>query len=158
MTPGSRHSSLDQCPRLTPSFLAAVNGVTRGSKKGRPAAKESAPFSIRLTVEERKILRQAAAGVPLGSYIRRKLLDGEPVPRRPQRMPVADQAALASVLAKLGQSRLSSNLNQLAKAAHVGALIVTPDVTAELIEACMAVKAMRQDLLLALGLRGDLAP
>lgn len=44
----------------------------------------------------------------------------------------------------MGQSRLSSNLNQLAKA-------VTPETEADLKQACREISALRADLLRALG-------
>lgn len=56
------------------------------------------------------------------------------------------------VLAELGRSRLSSNLNQLAKAANMGTLPVHRDITGELQEACRSVQAMWDALLTALGL------
>lgn len=136
-------------------FPAAAGTMPSGSD-GRSAAK-TAPFSIRLTVEERRALEHAANGIPLGTYIRSRILDNEVARRKTRRAPVADQAAIARVLAQLGQSRLGSNLNQLAKAANMGALIVSSDVTAELAEACASVTAMREDLMLALGLKGGAA-
>jgi hypothetical protein len=51
----------------------------------------------------------------------------------------------------LGASRLSSNLNQLAKAVNTGSLPVSPEVEAELMEACQEVQELRADLLRALG-------
>ena len=56
------------------------------------------------------------------------------------------------VLAALGQSRIASNLNQLAKAVNIGVLPVTPETEADMSEACAAVSAMRADLMRALGL------
>ncbi|GAB5470467.1 MAG: hypothetical protein Kilf2KO_34970 [Rhodospirillales bacterium] len=119
---------------------------------GQTARKAPLPFSIRFTVEERAALEQAAAGMPLGEYIRQTLFSGSLArPKTRGRYPVKDHAALARVLGALGASRLSSNLNQLAKAAHVGALPVTPDLETELQEACAAIQAMRSDLMRALG-------
>ena len=83
--------------------------------------KTPAPFSLRLTFEERAKLEEAANGVPLGAYIRARLFDEDlPKVRRRGTRPVADHAALAKVLAGLGSSRLSSNLNQLAKVVNSG--------------------------------------
>jgi hypothetical protein len=45
----------------------------------------------------------------------------------------------------------SSLLNQIAKAAHMGALPVTPELEEDLQEACQAVRSMRSDLMRALG-------
>lgn len=133
----------------------------------RVAAQEAAqqhnktppPFSIRFTSEERAALDKAAAGMPLGAYIRQKLFEGELTPRRTRGVdPVKDHAALAKVLGALGASRLSSNLNQIAKAAHVGALPVTPELEDELKEACDKVRDMRANLMRALGFQQSEEP
>lgn len=117
-------------------------------------AKTPAPFSLRLTFEERAKLEQAANGVPIGAYIRAVLFDQElPKVRRRGTKPVADHAELAKVLASLGASRLSSNLNQIAKAVHSGSLPVTPDTETELLHACADIAAMRNMLIEALGLQ-----
>lgn len=132
--------------RLTPELRTA-------SQQGAAQQKTApAPFSIRFTFEERAKLEKAAAGMPLGAYIRQKLFDGELTPRRVRgHNPVKDHAELARVLGALGQSRLSSNLNQIAKAANLGALPVTPELEEELSEACQSIRSMRSDLMRALG-------
>ena len=90
--------------------------------------------------------------MPLGQYIRQRLFEGDLTPRRTRgQTPIKDHAALGQVLGALGSSRLSSNLNQLAKAAHLGALPVTPELEADLFEACDSIRAMRRDLMIALG-------
>lgn len=117
------------------------------------------PFSLRLSGEERAQLEQAAGNEPLGAFIRAKLLGGDLVPRRTRgRTPVGDHVALAKVLAALGASRLSSNLNQIAKAVHLGALPVSDEVERDLNEACGAVRDMRMHLLRALGMKDEGAP
>lgn len=118
---------------------------------------ETRNFCIRLTDDEKRLLTEKAGRVPLGAYIRNALLEA-PGRRRTARMPMADETALARVLAALGQSRLSNNLNQLAKAIHMGVLPVTPETEADIAEACAAVIAMRRDLLVALGLSGSERP
>jgi len=81
------------------------------SKKQTPP-----PFSLRLTFEERADLEKKAAGMALGACIRERLLGEDAAPRRTRgKFPVKDHEALGRVLATLGQSRLSSNLNQLAR-------------------------------------------
>lgn len=61
--------------------------------------------------------------MPLASYIRSVLFPGDaPTYRARRKPPVADQKALADVLASVGASRLANNLNQLAKAANIGDL------------------------------------
>lgn len=75
------------------------------------------PFALRLTFEVRQRLEADAGDMPPGAFIRKRLLgDGAAQRKRKGNSPVTDKAALARVLGALGQSRLSSNLNQLAKA------------------------------------------
>ncbi len=115
--------------------------------------KQTKPFSLRLTFEERAELEKVAAGMSLGAFVRSRLFDGTEVPCRTRgKFPVKDHKELGQVLGLLGQSRLSSNLNQLAKAANSGTLPVTPDVEANLARACEDVQEMRAHLLRALGL------
>ena len=118
------------------------------------AAKPKAlpPFSIRLTFEERAALESAAAGMPLGAFVREKLFGEELRPRRTRgKHPVKDHEALGRTLALLGASRLSANLNQLAKAVNTGSLPVTAETEADLRTACEAVAEMRAALMRALG-------
>lgn len=118
----------------------------------RCQAKKPPPFSLRLNAEEREMLEVAAAGMPLGSYIKAKLFDGDLSPRRTRgQAPVKDHAALAQVLGMIGNMRLANNLNQLAKSANIGTLPLTPEVEDELATACAAVIAMRAELMRALG-------
>lgn len=122
--------------------------------EGTPA-KRQAPFSLRLTFEERAKLEEAANGVPLGAYIKAVLFDGDlSKVRRRNTNPVADHEALGRVLVSLGGSRLSNNLNQLARAVNTGTLPAHPEIEAELREACADIAAMRSELLRALGSEG----
>ena len=66
-----------------------------------------------------------------------------------------DQQALSGVLARLGKSGLSNNLNQLARAVNSGSLPVSPDVEAELRHAVAEIVAMRVLLIEALGLKEE---
>jgi hypothetical protein len=117
--------------------------------------KYALPFSLRLTLEERAKLDAGAGTLPLGAYIRQRLFDA-PSPRaRTFRRPVQDEQALGQVLAALGRSRLSSNLNQLAKAVHNGTLPVSPETEATILAACAQVAEMSGQLVTALGLPED---
>jgi len=110
------------------------------------------PFSLRFTFDERAKLDMLRGSMPLGRYIREQLLGDDAAPRKKRgRYPVKDQEALGRVLGALGSSRLSQNLNQLARASNSGSLPVSPDVEEELRQACADVKAMRAELLRALG-------
>ena len=110
------------------------------------------PFSLRLSAKQRRDLEVRAGGMPLGEYIRSQLFASD-APRPPSRgpRPVKDHKALAEVLARLGASRLSSNLNQLAKAANSGALPVTPETEEAVRQACRDIAAMKALLMQALG-------
>ncbi|VXC98358.1 conserved hypothetical protein [Oceanicaulis sp. 350] len=112
------------------------------------------PFSLRLSEEERALLRQRAGRRSLGEYIRHVLFGDHASPRKVKcRQPSeADQNA-ATQLAGLGQSRLASNMNQIAKAANIGALPVTPDLVRELHQACTDIAAMRAALIASLGIK-----
>lgn len=111
------------------------------------------PFSLRLTFEERAALEKAAGDMPLGAYVRERIFDGSrPARRTRNKRPTKDQKELARLFALLGQSRVASNLNQLARAANSGSLVMTPDAEAELKQACKDIRFMRMTLMRALGL------
>lgn len=126
--------------------------MTRRTKTPRPY-----PFSIRLTFEERAHLTGAAGSMPLGAYIRKKILnDLTEMRRRRVYRPVKDNQALARLLAELGKAHLANNLNQLAKAVNSGSLQVTPETEKAIIDAYVEILWMRQTLVSALGLElGD---
>jgi len=130
---------------LSPNF----NGLAAG----KPAKKKyPPPFSLRFTHEERARLDAERGNKPLSVHIRERLFGDDAAPRKRRgNSPVADTEALGRVLGALGQSRLSANLNQLAKAVNTGSLPVTPETESDLQEACREVSALRADLLRALG-------
>ena len=57
------------------------------------------------------------------------------------------------MLGGLGQSQLASTMGELARAAKMGALPVTPELEQELLEACSAIQDMREQLISALGVK-----
>jgi hypothetical protein len=117
------------------------------------AKKRPAPFSLRLTFEQRARLETEATGMSLSAYIHWRLFDSQnPPPRRRGKAPIKDHQALAQVLGLLGQSRLSSNLNQLVRSANSGSLPVTPDTEAALIAAATDIQQVRRLLIAALNL------
>ena len=144
-------------PVLVKDFSAVTAQPSRLKRKKHPP-----PFSIRFTDEERARLNRDAGALSLAAYIRLKLFAGdEPPPtkrkltRKVKPKPSAELAVLGHMLGGLGQSRLASNLNQIAKAANMGALPVSPDLEQELFAACAAVQSMRQDLIAALGIKAQ---
>lgn len=119
------------------------------------AKKREAPFSLRLTFEERAAIEEAANGVPMGAYIKAILFAEElPKVRRRSKGSVRDGEALGRVLAALGRSNLANNLNQLARAVNTGTLPVHPETEEEIKSACREVAQIRADLIEALGLDG----
>ena len=57
-----------------------------------------------------------AGAMTAGQYVRHCLFENPTPQKRAFRRPVQDEQALTQVLGALGRSRLSSNLNQIAKA------------------------------------------
>ena len=118
-----------------------------------PASERSTPLSVRFTESEKAQLKALAGNTPVSLFIRERALGGEPEPRKPRPSPVRDADVLGQLLALLGQSRLASNLNQIAKAANQGSLPVTVELEADLRQACAEVFEMRFLLLKALGIQ-----
>ena len=133
-----------------------MNHKAEFQKSSKPKA--PSPFCMRLSDEEKARLCAEAGGRPLGAYVRDRLFGEAAQKRRVCRKPKVDDEALGRVLAALGQSRLSSNLNQIAKGVNMGTLPLTPDVQADVREACEAVAVMRRDLVKALGLQESGSP
>lgn len=128
--------------------------------------KRPAPFSLRLNQAERAALERAAGSRSLSAYIKSRLFpNGVPESCAPiasahwhkAGRSVEDHKALAQLLALLGASRLSQNVNQLAKAANCGTLGVAEDVETDLRAACTEIAAMRHLLLVALGMKPAVA-
>jgi hypothetical protein len=139
--PGSNH--------VTELFSDACDagGLVRPARK----SKREAPFSLRLSAEEKNQLKLAAGHMALGAYIKARLFDDLPAVPRQRGYSALDHKLITQLLAVLGQSRLSSNMNQIAKAAHLGTLPVEPDLVDELKSACADIRKMRVCLFRALG-------
>ncbi len=135
-----------------------MSDLSRNSGADASAPKRPPPFSIRLSEDERARLMAAAGGIPLGTYIKTAALGGTAPRRRSSSFTVQDRRSFSEALALLGQSRLASNLNQLARAANIGTLPVTPETEADLREALQIVRSLRDLLLAGLGYRPEDAP
>lgn len=122
--------------------------------KQKASGKRPSPITLRLTPEERARLEALAQSMTLSAYIRMVLFAEDVAPRKSsQRAPVKDHEALARVLALVGQSRIANNLNQLAKEAHLGSLLMDEQTQGQVNEAYLYVLDMRQHLITALGLK-----
>lgn len=112
------------------------------------------PFCLRLTPNERTLLQSSAEGLPLGEFIRRSALAGIGISTTARRARKSiDRRLLAQLLGQLGQLRLASNLNQLAKAANSGALPLSEETHTAILEACADIREIRITLMRALGKR-----
>ncbi|GAB5469812.1 MAG: hypothetical protein Kilf2KO_28420 [Rhodospirillales bacterium] len=138
---------------------AAAKPAPRNRKPKRPP-----PFSIRFTDEERAQLRRDAGTLSLAAYIRLKLLceDQSPPPRKKlskkKHSPSAELAVLGQLLGTIGKSEIASSLSDIAGAAKIGALPVSPELEQELHEACVAIQHMRRELIAALGVKPQDGP
>lgn len=118
-----------------------------------PSPARPATFTLRLTPEDRLRLERDAAGMSVGAYIRWRLFGPDtPPPRRRGVFSVKDHQALARVMSALGQSNIANNLNQIARAAYIGTLLLTPDVVADLDQSLRHIADIRAMLVRALDL------
>lgn len=118
--------------------------------------KRLASFPLRPTADERAKLEAAASEISLSSYIlssyiKSHLFGDHTRSVRKARHPSLDRKLLAEALGKLGQSRLSQNMNQIAKSANLGTLPVLPETEEEIRRACYDIEVMRMMLMKALG-------
>ncbi|MDA5556025.1 plasmid mobilization protein [Shimia sp. MMG029] len=110
------------------------------------------PLTLRLTKDERARLEELATGMTLSAYVRACVFaeDAKLRKTRPADQ-VEEKKAAAEALALLGQSRIASNLNQLAYHANIGALIVGETEKDQIAEANEHLAAIRALLMQALG-------
>lgn len=119
-------------------------------------SKRDAPFSLRLTKDERTQLEAQAGGMALSAYIKSVVFAAEaPKYRARRKRPAPEQQLLAEILARLGASRTASNLNQIAKHLNQGTLRIDPELEQDLHQAILEVAWMRTTLIQALGLKGS---
>lgn len=125
---------------------------------GRAAAVPNRPapsprLTLRFTQDEIERLKSDAGSMTLSAYIRRQIFGSATASRKSTaRRPLADQQALARLLGRLGQSGIPENIARLAQDSRAGCLAVDDETEASIREACAFVRAMRDDLVAALGL------
>jgi RNase P/RNase MRP subunit POP5 len=136
---------MTRSPRLQCNF----NRTAAASK--RPAL--SPRLTLRFTQDEIERLKSAAGNMTLSAYIRRQIFGSATSSRKSTaRRPLADQQSLARLLGRLGQSGIPENIARLAQDNRTGCLAVDEETEAAIREACAFVRAMRDDLVAALGL------
>ncbi len=122
--------------------------------------KATSPYSIRLSAEERDYIRTKAKQMEVTdpAFIRLKVFDDNFRAQSSvyqKKGGKQDSKEIGKVLAMLGQSRISNNLNQIAKAINTGTLIMTPEIQSQLTEACLSVQLIRTTLIKGLGIKED---
>ena len=133
---GALHS-----PRCIPSLLTLRREtLTEHSSNKRPA-----PFSVRLSVDERRELvrRAEAAGLSIGGYWKSAVFNLPP-PRKSRR-PSVDRIELAKLLGQLG--RVGNNINQLTRTLNAEGSVEIP----ELVTALKELTDMRAAIMNAIG-------
>ncbi len=139
-----------------------IIGLSPDSPKQKPRitalTKELASkmVSFRVTEAEHTILYHMAetARMTVSKFIIHKLFDGDAQPRiRNDKVIIGDRKIFARIFSLLGASRIASNLNQIAKSLNQGLLHLSPEMEANLREACDAIIEIRDLLLEVLGKR-----
>ncbi len=133
---------------VSSQFVKVAADSPDSEMRSRPA-----PFSIRLSAEERAYLEDKAGNRPLGVYIRAKLLGDAQKRRKATHKPSVDRAALAQILGLLGKSEQVSCLFLLLAAAEAEQVTLSGKDRAALHGACASMRDMRALLIKALGLK-----
>ncbi len=110
------------------------------------------PYSLRLTFEERQRLDHDAGNMPISAYIRERLFD-EPSPRRQYNRATKEQELFKEILKALAETRISNNLNQLAKASNEGRLKLEPDTKRNLDQACADMQIIKEEIIKSMGFK-----
>ena len=111
------------------------------------------PF--RVSEDDYARLLAAAGDMPVSAYIRARLFDEDmKAARKNNKTPQAEQKILVSMLSELGKSRLSQNINQIAKAVNCGMVLMPDEAITVLADAQTEIKVLRTALLSALGKKG----
>lgn len=122
----------------------------------RPKQSGRVILSIPLTRDLKADLERRAGRQPVSAYARGVLFpanDNTPQMLRSPRRSRKDRLAVATVLARLGAMDAAANLHELARLARFGALPMTPEVEAALLQACDDIAEIKSLLMKAIGIR-----
>ena len=102
-------------------------------------------LSVPLTPEQKTELVRRAGIKPLSNYARELLFaaNDNPQPRRSRKQKDKYEFA-ATVIAQLGKSDVARSLQEIARAARLGIIVITPETDAALREAAAHVSAAAQ--------------
>jgi len=109
-------------------------------------------LQIHFSQSQREKLDSWADGRPIAAYIKDVLFIEERKPQRTHGVILQDKKLYAQALGSLGQSRLASNVNQMAKAVNSGSLQVNQETEAAILEAAKAIIVLRDVFFDAMGL------
>lgn len=112
-------------------------------------------LTIRFNAEEWAELERKAAGHPVSTYAREKLLGGAVAKRQPQRRPQANDVLLARILAALGNSDLSKNMREIAEGIRTGTVPDADNLAMTIHAACLTIEKIRRDQIRALGIKPE---
>lgn len=113
-------------------------------------------YTVRYSDKERKKVQANAEAMklPTSTYIRiSSLSDDSRHLKRFELSTTQERKEYAQILAALGKSRISQNLNQIAYAINTGTLVLSPDVVSQITEACETLQWLRRSLIKKMGLR-----
>jgi hypothetical protein len=123
------------------------------SKQDFDKARKSnpSPLSIYFNWAQIDKLDELRQGQKRGTFIKEVIFNSGK--RLVRRYAETDRILIAKVLAALGKSRISSNINQLAKAANSGSLPVNEEVEKALLKACMTIEWIKVTLIESMGIK-----
>lgn len=114
------------------------------------------PLSVRFTEEEHAALEAAAKHKSKSAFVRDCALREANHKLRRRKdiyIPSKQRSQIAQVLALLGRSATAANLADINRLAQMGALPLSPEIQAQIREACNEIVEIRKLLLQALGLK-----
>lgn len=138
-----------------------VHAFRQASRKPQKKRKGPPPVSVRLSEAEYARLRHDAGTLSMAAYIRLKVFaEEETAPRRKsytrrRTSPSSELKVLGHMLGGLGKSEIASSLEDIAKAARIGALPVSPETEREILCACETIHDIRLRLISALGVKAQ---
>ena len=133
---------------------AAIKKTFASAVSDKPKKLYPKPVSIRFTDAERAELESKAGDLTLSAYVRSCCVgDVASAHRTRGKRPVKDYEALSRVLGALGRSKLSNNVNQIAKAVNTGSMSLDGKTAQDLRQAAYDIACLRMYLIKALGLK-----
>jgi hypothetical protein len=141
--------------RPTRTFARGILSGTMPEVRPAPSTKARKLLSVPVSPAQWSELVRRAGAMPIAAYVRAILFpanDNRRATRIRTKAPPG-AAALTSILAKLGGADIRRNLDDMARLARLGALPLTPETEAALMQACRDVAAIKSLLMRALRIR-----